>query len=44
MCVWWGMFLNFLVGTMPEKVDKAEVVLYNRSKKNDKGDRDAFLG
>ena len=25
-------------------VDKAEVVLYNRSKKNDKGDRDAFLG
>lgn len=25
-------------------VDKAEVVIYNRSKKNDKGDRDAFLG
>jgi len=25
-------------------VDKAEVVLYNRSKKNDEGGGDAFLG
>ena len=25
-------------------VDKAEVVLYNSSKKNDEGGRDAFLG
>ena len=25
-------------------VDKAEVVLYNRSKKNDEGEGDVFLG
>lgn len=29
---------------MPKRIDKAEELHYNRSKKNDKGGRDVFLG
>ncbi len=29
---------------MPKRIDKAEELHYNRSKQNDKGGRDVFLG